>query len=313
MLPPWVNAPFELARKLGPGLRRFARDERGGLWVPSGANAYNWSFSSIKTTRPATAMGTAVTPAQNSKGNYAQVLTGANVSRDVFGVLINVNSNAASAGARDTLIDVGVDPAGGTSYTVLIPDLLVSCAAPYNIGNGGVWYFFPIWIKAGSSVGVRASVNNATVGTLRTFITVLGSPRDRRLIKVGTRVEALGITAATSAGTAVTSGSTSEGAWTSLGSLAESAWFWQFGFGVNNGTMTALAYHADLGIGNASNKDLVIENALITMTTGEQLNNMPTTADCGKAAPAGTTAYGRIQCSGTPITGLSMAAYAVGG
>lgn len=295
------------------GLRRFVRDQRGGLWVPSGANAYNWSFSSVSATRPAAALGTTVTPAQNAKGSYVEVLSSANLSRDVYGLLINVNSNSASAAARDTIMDVGVDPAGGTSYSVLIANLLVSCAAPYNIGNGGVWYFFPIWVKSGSSVAVRSSVNNATVGTHRCFMVALGSPRDRRQIKVGTYVEAIGITAASSSGTAVTAGTTSEGAWTSLGTTARASWFWQFGFGVNDSTMSALAYHCDLGIGDASNKAIVIENALVTTTSSEQLNNMPTTADCVKPAPSGITVYGRAQCSGTADASLSMAGYALGG
>lgn len=283
------------------------------LWVPSGANAYNWSFSSVQTTRPAAAMGTSVTPGNNTKGTTVQVLSSANVSKDVFAILINVNSGATSAAARDILLDIMVDPAGGTSWSVLIPDLLVSCAAPYNIGNGGVWYYFPLWVKAGSSIGARASVNNATVGTLRCNLTVYGSPRDRRIIRVGTRVEAIGITSASSSGTAVTNGTTSEGAWTSLGTLSRSAWWWQLGVGVSNGTMSALAYHCDLSIGDATNKVVVIENALVTTTTSEQLNNMLTTTDVGKNAPSGLTVYARSQCSGTANTGFSMAGYALGG
>lgn len=283
------------------------------LWVPSGANAFNWSFSSVQTTRPAAAMGTAVTPGNNTKGSWVQILSAANVSRDVFGLLINVNSNNVSAAARNTILDIGVDPAGGTAYNVLVPDLLVSCAAPYNIGNGGVWYYFPIWIKAGSTVAARASVNNATVGTLRCNLTIFGSPRDRRLIKVGTRVEALGVTAASSSGTSVTNGTTSDGAWTSVGTLARSAWWWQLGLGISSGSMSALAYHADLAVGDASNKVIVIENALVTTTTSEQLNNMVTVTDVGKTTPAGTNVYARSQCSGTANTPFSMIGYALGG
>lgn len=283
------------------------------LWAPRGLNAYNWSAGSHTTTRPATAFGATVTPAQNAMGSWVQLMTGAAVARDVFAILINVNSNNVSAAARDTLVDIGVDPAGGSSYSVVIPYLLASCAAPYNIGNGGVWYYFPLWIRAGSSIAARASVNNATVGTCRVNCSVYGSPRDRRLIKVGTRVEAIGVSTGTSNGTSTTSGTTSDGAWASLGTVARDAWWWQAGMGVNDTTMSALAYHLDLAIGDASNKIVVIENSLITTTTGEQLNKMPNVADIGKYAPAGTNVYARLQCSGTADASLSTAAYALGG
>lgn len=283
------------------------------LWVPSGANAYNWSSGSHVSTRPAAAFGATVTPGNNAFGSWVQLMNSAAVARDVFAILINVNSIAVSATAKDALVDIGVDPAGGTSYSTVIPELLASCASPYNVGAGGIWYLFPLWIRAGSSIAARASVNNATVGTARVNCRVFGSPRDQRLIKVGTRVEAIGTNTAASAGTSITSGTTSDGSWTSLGSTSRDAWWWQLGMGVNDTTMTARAYHADVAVGNASNKDIVIENAMIATTSSEQLNNAPLTFDSGKIAPAGTSVYGRLQCSGTADASLSMAAYALGG
>lgn len=284
------------------------------LWVTSGANAYNWSVSNIATTRPAAAMGTAVTPgASNVKGSWVSLLTGAQVARDIFGLLININSVATSAQIKSALVDIGVDPSGGTSYTVLLPDLLACSAGPYNVGAGGVWYWFPIWVRAGSRIGARAQTSNATAGSSRVAITGFGSPRDRRLIRVGTRVESIGVTTASSSGTTVTSGTTSDGAWTSLGTLSRSAWFWQFGFDCANTAMSAAAYHCDIGIGDVTNKVVVIDNGLVNTTTSEQVNKMPSVTDVGKYAPAGTEVFGRMQCSTTPVTPLSLAAYAVGG
>ena len=284
-----------------------------GIWVPSGSNAYSWSAGSHTTTRPAAAFGASVTPGNNTKGSWVQLMSGAAVARDVFAIRLNINSANVSAAARDLLVDVGVDPAGGTSYSVLIPDLLASCASPYNIGSGGVNYIFPIWIRAGSSIAVRGSVNNATVGTFRASCRVYGSPHDRTRIKVGTYVEAIGVTGASSSGTTITSGTTSEGAWTSLGSMTRKSWWYQVGFGVNDSTMSALAYHVDLAVGDGTNKDIVIENALISTTTGERLNNAQASFGSGKPAPAGTAMYARVQCSGAADSNLSVAAYALGG
>jgi hypothetical protein len=280
------------------------------LFAP--ASMYSWSFCSVGTTRPAAAMGATVTPGFNAKGAYAQVLSGANVARDVFGLQINFNSNAVSSAARDAIVDVGVDPSGGTSYSVLIPNLLASCASPLITGFG-LNYFFPIWIKAGSSVAVAASVNNSTVGTLRCWMRIFGSPRDRTITKVGTKCIAYGITESTSSGVAVTPGTTSEGTWTQLGTIGsnDNPWFWQFGVGVNNATITALNYSADLGIGNATNKFVVDEQRLFQGTTNEQWYDNGVSFAGAYKAKAGDIIYGRMQCSGTPVTGISMAAYGV--
>lgn len=283
------------------------------LWTPRGLASYGWSFSSTGTTRIAAAWGTSVTPGNNTKGAYAQVLTGANVSKDVFGLLVNINSNAVSTAARDAIVDIGVDPAGGSAYNVLIPDLLGSCAAP-AIGafGSGITYFFPIWIKAGSSVAARASVNNATVGTLRVRCRVLGAPKDKRSILVGTKCLAYGITAASSAGTAITPGTTSEGAWTSVGTVAagDEPWFWQWGLGINNATITAVGYTADLGIGDGTNKVIVGEERVYQGTTGEAWYDNGV-SEGRFASQAGDGVYMRVQCSGTSAAGISAAAYGV--
>jgi hypothetical protein len=246
-------------------------------------------------------------------GTYAQVLTAANVSHDVFGLAIQFSSNAVSATARDTIVDIGVDAAGGTSYTVLIPTLLASSAAP-SIGafGSGLNYFFPLYIKAGSTVAVRASVNNATVGTLRCGLRVFGAPRDRTNTVVGTKVIAYGITSATSTGTAVTPGTTSDGTWTSLGTIAtgDNPWFWQYGVGVNQGTITAVGYSGDLGVGDASNKVIVAEDRVWQGTTAEQWYDNGPSYSFYQASP-GDIVYGRLQASGTAVSGISMAAWGV--
>jgi hypothetical protein len=129
---------------------------------------------------------------------------------------------------------------------------------------------------------------------------------------VGSKVIAYGISTGTSTGTAVTPGTTSEGTWTSLGTIAtgDNPWFWQYGVGINQGTITAVGYTGDLGIGDASNKAIVGEDRVWQGTTGEQWY------DDGYGihhyqAKEGDIVYGRLQCSGTAVSGISMAAYGV--
>lgn len=280
------------------------------LWTPGVGSDFAWHAGSHVATRPSTAFGTTITPGLNAMGSYAQVLASGTVAKDVFGLLINVNSCAVNATARDAIMDVGVDPAGGSAYTVLIPNLMIAAASPYTVG-GGIWYYFPIWIKAGSSVGVRGSVNAGTAGTFRCNMRVFGDPKNRSLVKVGTRVEAIGITTATSNGTSVTTGTTSDGSWTSLGTSAKDNWYWAVGFANNSSTMGTFAYHASLGVG--SPQQLIMDPQHFTTTTGEQISNGIPSVESNKLVGAGSTVYGKLWCSGGGDAGTSLAAYGLGG
>lgn len=273
-----------------------------------------WSFSSTGATRLQSNWGTSITPGNNTMGSYAQVLSAANVANDVVWVEVSANSNGVSTAARDTIMDIGVDPAGGTAYNVLIPQILVSQAGPALQQQGGVGinYCFPLYITAGSTVAARASVNNATVGTLRVRMRITGMPKDHRNMIVGTRCVAIGITAGSSTGVSVTSGAASEGTWTSLGTVAagDNPWFWQYGVGINQGTTTAVGVSGDLSIGNASNKVIVMEDRTWNGTVSENWTDDGARPSWYQAA-AGDTVYGRLQCSGTALSGLSMAAWGV--
>lgn len=284
-----------------------------GLYVPFMGQDWGFFVSSIGTTRPtATGMGTSVTPAQNAMGSYAQVLTA--LSQDVYGLWICINAGTAAGLAKDMLVDIGVDPAGGSSYSVLVQEILCSCSATWNL-QGALYWYFPIFIKAGSTVAARAATNNATVGTVRVWCACYGAPRDPRSVKCGSYVKSYGTVLASSSGTAVTEGTTSEGAWTQLGTVAaaDRPWYWQMGFGINNAAMAAALYHADLSIGDASNKRIVIQDQPYTMFGSESVSSILSCGFCEAPAPPGTLVYGRLQSSTTVQTGVSMAAYGVCG
>jgi hypothetical protein len=289
------------------------------LYVPS--RDFLWYLSSESGVRPAANYGTTVTPAQNSKGSWAEVFSDTEIVNDVYDVLINVNSNAAAASIRDTLLDIGTDPAGGTSYTTVIPDLLVSAASPLFSdatfqSGGGIWYHFPLWIPAGAAIAARASVNNATVGTLRVWMQVFGRPRYPDLVKVGHRVTAYGITAASSSGTAVTPGTTSEGSYVSLGTPTVSNWWWQLGVGCADTTMGRVGYAIDLAAGDVTNKRVLIEDYMVyANSSAENISQelMPSEKACGEV-PASVEIWGRMQAGpGNADAGISMAAYGLGG
>jgi hypothetical protein len=198
-------------------------------------------------------MGTSVTPgASNVKGSWTQLLTA--LAEDVYRVRLHLNSGGLSGFNRATLVDIGIDLAGGSSYGVLIPDLIGACAGPALVnqaGGGGIVYDFPLRVPAGATVGARAAVNNAGASTIRVRIEAYGRPRDARAARAGTVVSAYGITAASSDGTSVTPGTTSEGARTEIGTIGpEEPWAWQVMASVNNNILGGASYTVDLGIGN---------------------------------------------------------------
>lgn len=279
------------------------------LWTPS--NEFRWQLQTT-TGRPAVNYGTSVTPGNNTYGSYAQLISGASVTHDVYGILININSNSSVAASRNTLVTIGVDRAGGTSYTDIIPHLLGSAASPlFGACGPGIQYYFPLFIKAGSSIGAKASVNNGTVGTLRAYATLYGMPSRPDLIKVGSYVQAIGVTTGSSQGTTITSGTTSEGSWTSLGSPTKPCWWWQLGFGADDSSLNE-CYALDLSAGDASNKRIITEDFFVNVSTAEQISFGPLWGGLCNVATSDTI-YGRMQCKGSVDSSLSMAAYGLGG
>jgi hypothetical protein len=231
----------------------------------------------------------------------------------VYGIAICVNSNSTTSQLRDALLDVGVDPTAGTSYSVVMPYLLCSAAPTLNVGTNVIWYF-PLFIKAGSSIAVRASVNNATVGTLICYARLYGKPSNPEVTQVGTYVRQFGAVTATSRGTAVTSGTTSEGAWTQLGSsTTDVLWYWKIGMGIADATLGGVLYFVDLAYGDASNKIIICEDLHICANSAEFITYNQIEADAYCTVPIGSNIYGRIQCSGTSDTTPSLIAYGMGG
>ncbi len=289
-----------------------------GLWVPSGFDNFGWRFTNDDN-RPSVTRGISNSggAAQNTKTSWFEVVTSAQCARDVFGILLTFCNAASSGVANDILVDIGVDPAGGSSYDVLIPDLLASCAEQYNLIGGGITYYFPLWIKAGSSIAYRAAANigGGSGSGPNVVVDLFGSPRDVSEIRVGSYVVSAGVNALASNGTTVTSGTTSEGAWTTLtSSLSKPAWYWQVGMGCNDSTMAALVYSVDLAIGSSTSVNkLVIDGQKVMATASEGLSKPLYGPNCEYDAPAGSGVYGRIQCSGTADANLSLAAYGVGG
>jgi hypothetical protein len=129
-----------------------------------------------------------------------------------------------------TLLDILYDPAGGTSWTELISDLLVGMLgstvdmAPAAGASGTpLTYHFPLWIPAGSSIGVRAkTVASSALSTPSRVVAMAGGGnRNPASWWCGQKVATVGtFNQSTCRGQSVTPGVSSAmaGSWTNLGS-----------------------------------------------------------------------------------------------
>jgi hypothetical protein len=277
------------------------------LHVPIGTNTYGVTYSPQSATRPAAAQGTAITPTTGSKSGWVQ-LTASTGSFDSYGILINFNSNSASNASRNTMADIGIGAAG--SEIVVIENLICAGASTYVVGFNQ-WYFFPLLIPAGSRLAIRAQSSVTTA--FRCYIQCLQAPLNPSAIRKGSFVETIGA-GTVPGGTAVTAGTTAEGAWTLLGTTTSRLWWWQLGIQIatSDTSWIAGAQHFDVAYGDATNKQIIIQDLLYATTTAEVGSNPPLTAGVECPVPEDTNIYVRAQSSGAPDPYL-VTAYGLGG
>lgn len=278
------------------------------------APMFQWMYSSIAATRPSSTWGALVTPGNNTMGTAVEIISGANLAQDCWLLEIGYLTGPLSGSATSTILDVLVDPAGGSSYTAVISSLPTGgAAAPAGSVQPPV-YTFPLKIKAGSSVAVKASQNNASPTTTRVFMKAWGLPKHPEHCRSGSFVRTFGDNRAASGGTAITCGGASEGAWTSVGTSSDVLWHWVLGVGVDNAAQASLMYAFDMAIGDGTNYRQVVSDLSVGSQTTETFirGAMPSWASSYEAV-SGAGIYVRGQCSGATDTGIYAIGFGVGG
>ena len=277
-------------------------------------STYGTKVASWGTTRPAAANGTLVTPVTTNAYGTAVAL-GSALTAPCYGILLNINSNSGAASSRNTVIQLMVDPAGGTAYSAVLTGLLCGSAAPYTLG-GGMYFFFPYYINSGATIAVAARGSVATA--LSVGYVIFQNPVDTVGILRGSFFETLGITtgAGTAVGVTVVPGTTGEGAWTAIGTTTKDLWWWQVGFQmpVGDTNWAAATFHIDIGVGSPTTPDIIISDLVVTIDGSEQVIQPPRILGCTWHVPSGTTLYARIQSSTALETGnYTIALYGMGG
>ena len=281
------------------------------LIVPCGPT-WGWLYHNGGT-NPSATPGTSVTPgASNAEGSWTQIASAANISAGVWGFWLSVSGGNTTGIDKSHLLDIGIDEAGGTSYTAIISNLV--CGQSQAGSTGCNEWYFPLNIPAGSSVAARVQGVASTAGTVRVFAMFFGKPNYPELTPRGEVSETIG-TITNSQGVGFTPGNAADGSWQSLGTTTRALWWWQLGVQCSNRTITAQYTWVDLAYGDATNKTFIIKAFPINFYGTAEISAQPFNYHMLQGychVPAGSTIYVRGRCSTTPATGYNAVAIGVG-
>lgn len=257
--------------------------------------------------------GVTVTPGVSSaNGSWAAWATPAN---DVYGIYINVNSGAVSATAKNHTIDIGVDPAGGTSYTVLMQDLICGNTSAADIFTQSRTYYFPLYIKGGSSIAIRARGSHTTAGTIKVYGRLYCRPSNPAALWAGTYCETIGYTSGT-LGTTVVRVVLNKGSWTSLGTTTKNLKYFQVSGQTDNSVQNVGPAFVDLAYGDGTNFTIILSDVPAGgpwTTTEIEIQHLHVTSMCYANVPAGSTLYARATAITALTSGFNVVAVGIGG
>lgn len=251
----------------------------------------------------------------NAMGSWTDLL-GTTLAEDCYGIQLKMNNGHTSGTSRPILMDIGYDPAGGSSYSVLIP--YVGVCGPLDKGGtqwrGGGPYFFPVFIPKGSRIAARAQSSLATPGSTNVYVRIAQKPTRPDLLRVGTFVDAIGIDATHSRGTAYTPGVNADGAWTLLGTLPRDAWMLVPGVINDSTSQTNDWFQIDVAVGDTTSKLLMVQKLMCGHSSSDSavFSQYPEEG-MRYALPAGSSVYVRGDQHSSLDPNYTAFAYAVGG
>lgn len=285
------------------------------MLLPSSLSSYGFAFDNWGA-NPSSTPGLSVVPgASNVEGSFTGhiLATGAQLTQDCYWLQLIVSGGFTSANQKDHLLDIGVDPAGGTAYTAVISNIV--CGQSGDIAGVPTPFVFPLFIKAGSQVAVRIQGSNATAGTVRVSAKFLGQPSRPEAVPIGMFSETIG-TITNSTGVAFTPGNAADGTWVSLGTTVKPMWWWQLCYQSSSATVTAERCYIDLGWGDVTNKKIIIRSMRAGQANESShpfLNGNEFFASCYQPVPAGGELWVRGRCENAPDAGYSAVAVGIGG
>lgn len=283
------------------------------VWPLSGSDGIEGVISSVGAT------GRDVTAGANNTDGTAvglfrnNALTEKNLPFDCHYLVLGIGGFNGAAANAQTLVDLLIDPAGGTSYSVLISGLIGGMTpnhGPENCPNN--LYHFPLWIPSGAKLGIRARTRHTATRSGNVVAYVFGEPVRPDTWWCGSNVETLGLNASVSQGTDIPDDAAASAwsSWTDVGSPTSYRYgCLQMGINGSDGTASSGNYWFQPGYGSNPVPGFPpIVRHLNTSEVGVQ---------CGQIAPfwcdipAGTQMQARQTCSAASGETLNVALYGV--
>lgn len=228
----------------------------------------------------------------NMKSAWTEITTAA-LPFDVAGLVLNGGIYTNTAGV---LIDIGIGPAG--SVQVLVPDLPARRLTSANAALGPL--HVPVAIPAGSRIWARYQQSAAVALTVAVGMTLLAATWNSPA--AGSRIEALGVSAATSLGTVIDPGATinTKSAWIELGASAPFTAAGVLLSVMPVGAIAGATWSVDLGIGPAGSEQIVLPDWLCYGSSG--VDTATARAWLPLRIPEGARVAARVACSATTAT-----------
>jgi hypothetical protein len=254
-----------------------------------------------------------------TKGAWTNISTyGSDTTIDAECLLTDIQYGgvANAATALPACMDIGVDTAGGTSYSLVASNVLVGQSG-VRPERGVNLLRLPLRIPSGASVAARVSTPN-TGGLTGVHAHFYGAPSRPESVWAGSFCESVGIAndgsvPSSNSGTSITPGNSGAwGSWASLGTTVNALHFWQLFIGANNATLNTLYYFFELYFGDGSTYVPIIIKRLVQIENNERVYLTGVHRAVSVSVPAGSAIYARATCSGTTDTGLSIMALGVG-
>jgi hypothetical protein len=275
---------------------------------------------------PGNVPGTSFAPgASNVYGNWTRLHTNSSdISTEIWMAEFSLLGGSTSGQDKSQLLDIGVDPAGGTSYVSIFGDTAAAGAAATKamvfghsptVGNSGPSsiVMLPLRIPSGSTVAARVQGSNATAGTVYVCMRLFGKPSLPEMFPRGHVAEIIGAIT-NSGGVSFTPGNAADGDWTSLGTTVRALFWFQLCVQLSLDTQNARYYWFELAYGDGTNYVTILKESRWTGGSESQQRGAAGSelfqSYCH--VPAGATLYVRGRCNAAPDAGWNSVAVGVG-
>jgi hypothetical protein len=234
----------------------------------------------------------------NVKGAWAQLGTMAAKSGSFL--LSMRDANNGQPNPFSGLLDIGIDPAGGTSYTVVVPNIYFG---PVRGPIFDTWW--PVPIPAGATVAARLQGSTASPSIVRVRVTIYPTaygwatpPRLQHAADYGT-------VTGSSTGTQIDPGGTAntKGSWVQLiaSTTYPTRWLGLISH-MENSNVQVSNFKLDIGVGGSGSEVVIVADKL---AEGSSLSDTILPANLYRSwlsVPQGSRLAVRAQCSITDAT-----------